>query len=109
MKFTIKHGHFIRVRCHLHHLRIQSFNEKPKGDGSWINGGFFVCEPEVFDYIDGDQTIFEEQPLATLAQEGKMTAYKHHKFWQCMDSLRDKTTLMALWESGHAPWKKWED
>ena len=86
---------------------ISSFNEKPKGDGSWINGGFFVCEPEVLSYIDGDSTIFEREPLCSLAAEGQMIAYQHNDFWQCMDSLRDKRVLTELWDSGHAPWKIW--
>ena len=88
---------------------VRSFNEKPKGDGTWINGGYFVCEPEVINYIGGDKTIFEQEPLSKLASEGKMVAFKHHSFWQCMDSMRDKNVLLDLWESGKAPWKLWED
>lgn len=87
--------------------KITSFVEKPKGDGSWINGGFFVCEPEVIDYIDDDTTVFEQQPLAQLAQDGKMSAYKHSGFWRCMDTLRDKRELAELWDSQQAPWKVW--
>ena len=87
---------------------ITSFMEKPKGEESWINGGFFVCEPEVFDYIkDGDTTIFERAPLENLAQDGQLNAYKHRGFWQPMDMLRDKIALTQLWESGNAPWAKW--
>jgi glucose-1-phosphate cytidylyltransferase len=87
---------------------IHSFLEKPKGDNSWINGGFFVCQPEVVNYIDGDATIFEREPLEKLASEGNLKAYKHNGFWQCMDTLRDKNKLEELWESGTPPWKNWE-
>jgi glucose-1-phosphate cytidylyltransferase len=86
---------------------INSFLEKPKGDNAWINGGFFVCEPEVVNYIDGDHTIFEREPLEKLASEGNLKAYKHDGFWQCMDTLRDKNKLEELWESGTPPWKCW--
>jgi len=87
---------------------ITSFKEKPKGDGAWINGGFFVCQPNVFEYIkEGDQTIFERTPLETMAQNGELFAYKHSGFWQCMDTMRDKTQLNDLWEKGRAPWKSW--
>lgn len=87
---------------------ITSFMEKPKGEESWINGGFFVCQPEVFDYItDGDSTIFERAPLENLAKDGQLNAYKHRGFWQPMDMLRDKIELTKLWESGNAPWAKW--
>jgi len=89
---------------------ITSFMEKPKGDGAWINGGFFVCEPQVLDYIgDGDQVSFEREPLETLAAEGCLHAYKHDGFWHPMDTLRDKNLLTDLWKSKSAPWKKWED
>lgn len=88
---------------------ITSFMEKPKGEESWINGGFFVCRPEVFDYIkDGDSTIFERAPLENLAKDGQLNAYKHRGFWQPMDMLRDKIELTKLWESGNAPWAKWQ-
>ena len=86
---------------------ILSFKEKPKGDGAWINGGFFVCKPEVFDYIDGDQTTFEEEPLSNLANDNELIAFKHNGFWQPMDTLRDKKNLCQLWDSNKAPWKKW--
>jgi glucose-1-phosphate cytidylyltransferase len=86
---------------------IHSFLEKPKGDNAWINGGFFVCQPEVVDYIDGDTTIFEKEPLEKLASEGNLKAYKHNGFWQCMDTLRDKNKLEELWETGTPPWKNW--
>ena len=86
---------------------VLSFLEKPKGDGSWINGGFFVCQPEVFNYILGDDTIFEKEPMEALAHEGKMQAYLHNGFWKPMDTLRDKLELEQYWDSGKALWKKW--
>jgi glucose-1-phosphate cytidylyltransferase len=86
---------------------ISSFKEKPKGDGAWINGGFFVCKPEVLEYIDGDSTIFEQEPLTNLAINGELISFKHYKFWECMDTLRDKKSLCEMWNSGKAPWKKW--
>ena len=88
---------------------VASFKEKPKGDGAWINGGYFVCEPKVFEYIKDDTTIFEEEPLSRLARENQIVAYKHRSFWQCMDSLRDKTILANMWNSGKASWKLWDD
>ena len=87
--------------------KVEKFVEKPAGDGSWINGGFMVCEPSVLDLIDSDSTIFEQYPLQTLAESGKLGAYKHGGFWQCMDTLRDKIYLNNLWDSGKAPWKTW--
>jgi len=85
---------------------VSRFLEKPKGDGSWINGGFFICEPRVFDYIpDGDETVFEQQPLQNLAIDGEMFTYQHHGFWKCMDTLKDKKDLNELWDSATAPWK----
>lgn len=86
---------------------VGSFQEKPAGDGAWINGGFFVLEPQVFDYVEGDQTSFEGQPLQRLAGDGQLTAFKHHGFWQAMDTLRDKNHLEELWRTGKAPWKCW--
>lgn len=88
--------------------RVAEFQEKPKGDGSWINAGFFVMGPEIFDYIDGDSTLLEREPLENLARDGQLVAYKHDGFWQPMDTLRDKTLLDNLWQSGQAPWKVWE-
>ena len=89
---------------------ITSFMEKPKGEESWINGGFFVCQPEVFDYIkDGDATIFERAPLENLAKDGQLNAYKHYGFWQPMDMLRDKIELNEKWITKKAPWKVWND
>lgn len=87
---------------------IMSFKEKPRGDGAWINGGFFVCEPKAFDYIrDGDSTVWEREPLEGLARDGQLGAYKHEGFWQPMDMLRDKQELEKHWASGKAPWKSW--
>ncbi|MBL7687556.1 MAG: glucose-1-phosphate cytidylyltransferase [Bdellovibrionaceae bacterium] len=85
--------------------KVQRFLEKPRGDGSWINGGFFVCDPKIFGYLrDGDKTIFERTPMETLASEGQLTAYQHEGFWKCMDTLRDKQELNQMWASGKAPW-----
>lgn len=87
---------------------VRQFLEKPKGDGSWINGGFFICEPNVFDYIeDLDKSIFEQKPLQNLACDGELVAFKHPGFWKCMDTLRDKLDLNELWAKGNAPWKTW--
>jgi len=87
--------------------KISKFLEKPSGDGNWINGGFFVLEPKVFDYIEDDSTIWEREPLEKLAKEGQLSAYKHTNFWQPLDTLRDKNYLEKLWASGKAPWKIW--
>jgi glucose-1-phosphate cytidylyltransferase len=86
---------------------VKTFKEKPKGDGAWVNAGFFVCEPKVFDYIEGDSTVFEKEPLQKLAEDGELYAYKHQGFWKPMDTLRDKLELQKLWDSGKAPWKIW--
>jgi glucose-1-phosphate cytidylyltransferase len=86
---------------------IECFREKPLGDGDWINGGFFVMEPSVFDRIAGDETILEREPLESLAADGELSAYLHHGFWQPMDTLRDKRHLEELWDAGKAPWKVW--
>lgn len=86
---------------------IKNFREKPKDDSAWVNGGFFVLEPEVIDFIDGDSTVWEQEPLTNLANEGHLGAYRHHDFWQPMDTLRDKMYLESKWEEG-APWKIWE-
>jgi glucose-1-phosphate cytidylyltransferase len=88
--------------------RIESFLEKPRGDGSWINGGFFICEPRVLDYIGGDEDVFEREPLEKLAEDGELFAFRHNGFWQCMDTLRDKNKLNELWTTNHAPWKLWD-
>ncbi|OPY87033.1 MAG: Glucose-1-phosphate cytidylyltransferase [Syntrophaceae bacterium PtaU1.Bin231] len=87
---------------------VVSFKEKPKGDNAWINGGFFVLESKVFDYIEGDRTIWEREPLETLARNGELAAYRHTGFWQPMDTLRDKNQLDELWGTGKPPWKTWE-
>lgn len=87
--------------------RVLGFQEKPKGDGAWINAGFFVMEPEVFNYIDNDSTILEREPLENLAKDGQLMTYKHDGFWLPMDTLRDKNRLEELWQSGKAPWKIW--
>lgn len=86
---------------------VLSFAEKPKGDGSWVNGGFFVCEPGVFDFIKDDATIWEREPLENIAAKGSMQAYMHTGFWKPMDTLRDKIELEEEWQSGNARWKKW--
>lgn len=86
---------------------VNSFLEKPKGDGSWINGGFFVCEPEIFDYIEGDNTTWEKEPMENIALDGQMVAFKHEGFWKPMDTLRDKHELEQDWVNGVAKWKNW--
>lgn len=86
---------------------VMSFTEKPKGDGAWINGGFFVCEPNVIDYVQGDATIWEKEPMEKLATDGQMMSFKHDGFWKPMDTLRDKFELEKEWQSNHAPWKIW--
>lgn len=86
---------------------IRSFQEKPQGDGAWINGGFFVMDPRVLDFIPGDTTFLEKEPMEKLALDGQLQAFKHHGFWQPMDTLRDKMHLEDLWSSGKAPWKLW--
>ncbi|MDR2357357.1 MAG: glucose-1-phosphate cytidylyltransferase [Oscillospiraceae bacterium] len=87
---------------------IAGFHEKARGDGGWINAGFMVMEPEVFDYIEGDDTQLELEPLQLLSSGGKLGVYKHTGFWQCMDTQRDKILLEGLWESGNAPWRVWD-
>jgi glucose-1-phosphate cytidylyltransferase len=86
---------------------IRSFKEKPRGEGGLINGGFFVLSPDVLELIEGDDTMWEREPLEHLAERGELKAYIHEGFWQCMDTLRDKNLLEELWASGNAPWKKW--
>ena len=89
--------------------QVQEFKEKPKGDGSWINAGYFVCEPKVFDYISNDESvIFEQEPLQKLAKDGEIFTYKHDGFWKPMDSLKDKNDLNKLWNENKAPWKVWD-
>lgn len=118
VKFHESHGKYVtltavRPPARFGHLeldgdRIAVFDEKPQAGEGWINGAFFVCEPEVFDYIDGDDVQFERQPLQRLAADGQLMAYRHHGFWQCMDTIRDKVLLEKIWESGKAPWKIWK-
>jgi glucose-1-phosphate cytidylyltransferase len=88
--------------------RIKSFVEKPKGDGAWVNGGFFVLDPKVLDYIEGDYTVFEKEPLENLAKDNQLMAYKHYGFWQCMDTMRDKNRLEQEWNSPNPGWKVWK-
>ena len=87
--------------------KVATFQEKPEGDGAWVNGGFFVLDPAVMDYIASDATVWEKEPLERLARDGVLAAYRHHGFWQPMDTLRDKHVLEDLWEKGQAPWKMW--
>ncbi len=86
---------------------VQRFQEKPKGDGAWINGGFFVLEPQVIDYIESDDILWEKQPLTDLSRDGHLVAYRHTGFWKPMDTIRDKTELEEQWRKGTAPWKVW--
>ena len=97
---TARFGHL-----DLHGDRIQEFSEKPQTSEGWINGAFFVLEPEIFDYIAGDHIQWEREPMVQLAKDGQLMAYKHEDFWQCMDTLRDKRLLQDLWAAGNAPWK----
>ncbi|MEN9580694.1 MAG: hypothetical protein RJA70_3703 [Pseudomonadota bacterium] len=87
--------------------QVAEFSEKPQTNQGWINGAFFVCEPGVFDYIEGDDTAWDYKPMATMAKDGQVMAYKHEGFWQCMDTLREKKMLNDMWERGTAPWKLW--
>lgn len=87
---------------------VERFSEKSKEGGSWINAGFMVLEPEVMEYIDGDETFFEREPLEGLAKDGRLTAFRHNGFWKCMDTLRDKEVLETMWSSKQAKWKRWE-
>lgn len=89
--------------------RVTGFREKPQGDGGWINGGFFVLSPGVMDYIEGDTSIWEKQPMENLARDGELSVYIHRGFWHMMDTLRDKLYLESLWDSNHAPWIQWRD
>jgi glucose-1-phosphate cytidylyltransferase len=104
----------VRPPARFGHLQIEgdevtNFAEKSQLDEGWVNGGFFVLEPQVLAYIDGDATVFEREPLDQLSREGQLMAYKHQGFWQCMDTLRDVRFLEELWQSGKAPWKTWND
>ena len=119
LKFHRSHGKLatmtaVRPPARYGHLnfdgdRIANFSEKPQTAEGWINGAFFVLEPGIFDYIEGDQTQWEEEPLERLAEEGELFAYKHESFWQCMDTLREKHLLQKLWDSGNPPWMVGKD
>jgi len=89
--------------------RVAQFKEKPRDAEGWINGAFFVLEPGVFDYIEGDDTMWEKEPLERLASDSQLMAFRHDGFWQCMDTIHEKLQLETLWQSGHAPWKVWKD
>ena len=100
-------GRFGAFTLHQGQNMISTFKEKPKGDGAWINGGFFVLEPQVIDYIQDDATVWEREPMEGLASDGQLAAFKHNGYWQNMDSLRDKNILEQVWQSGNTPWKIW--
>ena len=100
-------GRFGAIRMSGDNLRVDRFEEKPAGDGAWINAGFFILSPKVVDYIDGAATIWEREPMERLAKDGQMAAFHHHGFWHPMDTLRDKVYLEDLWKTGRAPWKAW--
>ncbi len=118
LKFHRSHGKLatvtaVRPPARYGHLKIANrqiteFSEKPQIGEGWINGAFFVLEPEIFKYIEGDDTLWEKEPLESLARDGQLMAYQHDGFWQCMDTLREKRILEDLWASGKAPWKSWE-
>jgi glucose-1-phosphate cytidylyltransferase len=117
LKFHRSHGKIATItavrpparfgRLEIEDNKVTRFDEKPLEGEAWINGAFFVLEPAVFDYIEGDETLFEREPLEGLARDGELMAYQHYGFWQCMDTIRDKVRLESLWESGDAPWKTW--
>ncbi len=117
LKFHKSHGKLatltaVRPTARFGHLdldgnRVMEFSEKPQTSEGWINGAFFVLEPGVFDYIEGDHTAWEREPMEQLARDGQLMAYQHNGFWQCMDTLRDKHLLNELWDSGESPWKLW--
>jgi glucose-1-phosphate cytidylyltransferase len=120
LKFHKSHGKLatltaVRPPARYGHLEIfgdgtvGEFSEKPQAAEGWINGAFFVLEPEIFDYIEGDSTQWEKEPMENLAKDGQLMAYQHKSFWQCMDTLREKYLLESLWQSGKPPWKIWED
>lgn len=100
-------GRFGAISLAKEQTKITQFHEKPEGDGAWINGGFFVLEPEAIDYIEGDSTVWEQEPLGKLAQKEELSAFKHDGFWHPMDTLRDKRRLDKQWQDGTAPWKIW--
>jgi glucose-1-phosphate cytidylyltransferase len=100
-------GRFGTFKLGYEQTKINSFKEKPREDGAWINGGFFVLDPEIFDYIDGDETVWEQKPLEKLANNDKLAAFRHTGFWHPMDTLRDKNTLQDFWDADDCPWKTW--
>ena len=100
-------GRFGAIRLDQDQTLISSFREKPQGDSAWINGGFFIVEPEAINYISDDSTVWEHEPLAKMAREGRLSAYRHTGYWQNMDTLRDKNVLDELWQSKNPPWKIW--
>jgi glucose-1-phosphate cytidylyltransferase len=100
-------GRFGAFSLHAGDQHVRGFKEKPKGDGAWVNGGFFVCEPQVFDYIDSDDTVWESEPMEHLSRDGQLSAFRHDGFWQSMDTLRDRVLLEQLWNEGRPPWKIW--
>jgi glucose-1-phosphate cytidylyltransferase len=102
-------GRFGALLLREHEDIVASFREKPSGDGAWINGGFFVLEPEAIDYVESDETVWEREPMERLAHDGNLAAYKHVGYWQNMDTLRDKMVLEREWASGAPPWKLWAD
>lgn len=118
VEFHKSHGKMVTVTAvrptarfgelHISENQVKKFDEKPQAAEGWINGGFFVLEPEIFEFIDGDTSIWERAPLETMASRGEVMAYQHEGFWQCMDTLREKNMLEDLWNSDKAPWKVWE-
>jgi len=100
-------GRFGAISLASTQTRIHQFHEKPDGDGAWVNGGYFVCDPKAIDYIEDDTTTWEQQPLQNIAHDGQLAAFRHSGFWHPMDTLRDKNLLDELWDSGEAPWKIW--
>ena len=119
LDFHVSHGKLATVtavrpparfgKLHINDDVVERFSEKPQMEEGWINGAYFVLEPEIFNYIGGDLIQWEKEPMERLAREGQLMAYKHHDFWQCMDTLRDKKLLEDLWQSGDPPWRTWLD
>jgi len=116
LKFHRSHGKLATVTAvrptarfgglHIDGKQVLNFKEKPQSGEGWINGGFFIFEPGIFDFLENDTTVLEQSPLETLAKKGELMAYEHDGFWQCMDTIRDRDTLQSLWDSGNAPWAK---
>lgn len=100
-------GRFGAISLRAEQTQVDSFHEKPQGDGAWVSGGFFVAEPELFDFIEGDSTVLEHEPFRTVAASGRLSAFRHYGFWQPMDTLRDKNYLESLWNSDSPPWRTW--